>query len=238
METEQSETIRSAADSSQSNLTLEPHTTFLQRYPSITHFAVLAALLTPIAAVPYLLSKKRISALSRQLDNLSAATAVLRKELESSAIKRPKQNEPSAIVMALRSELESSLIESARQREELSFTATTLRKELEASATERAKQKEELSAATSILRKELETSAIERAKQKEQLKHTSASLEVARKEVSRLARNIEQLHAERETFVLTTESVQQLLQERKLTRQAESGIASSHDVLFIALYFL
>jgi len=65
----------------------------------------------------------------------------------------------------------------------------------------------------------LKTSAIERAKQEEELKHTSASLEVARKEVNRLARNIEQLHAERETFVLTTESVQQLLQERKLTSE-------------------
>jgi hypothetical protein len=232
MDAKQPETTHSAvshsADISGSNIfprvaesALEPHTAFL-RYPAITHFAVLAALFTPLAAVPYLLSKKRISALSRKLDKVSTTTAALRIELESSAVERVKQRtELSATTAALRRELETFVIESAKQRKELLATATALRKELEASAIESDKQKEELSATTAALRRELRASADESAKQKEELNRTSASLEAARTEVTRLHSSIEQLHAEHEAFETTTESVQQLLQERKLTRQAE-----------------
>ncbi|KAG0705410.1 hypothetical protein DFH29DRAFT_276416 [Suillus ampliporus] len=67
------------------NAALDTPTNVFQRRPAITHFAVLAVLLTPLAAVPYLLSKRRISALSRKLDELSATTTTLRKELKTSA---------------------------------------------------------------------------------------------------------------------------------------------------------
>ncbi|KAG1755967.1 hypothetical protein EDB19DRAFT_1663957 [Suillus lakei] len=78
---ENTDTDTSAASA---NVALDARANFLQRHPATTHFAVLALFLTPLAAVPYLLSKSRISALSRRLDELSATTTALRKELKTS----------------------------------------------------------------------------------------------------------------------------------------------------------
>lgn len=246
---------------------LEPRPSFLQRYPALTHFAVLAALLTPVAAVPYLLSKRHITALSRRLDKVSDANTALRKdmkhrtcivesgvqekghsstttalhnELETSAIERAKQKrELSATITALRKEWETCAIEIATQKKDLSSTTTALRKELETFAVERAKRKQELTSTTSALRKELETSAMERTKLKEELNRISALSEVTRKEVSRLHHDIEQLRAEHKAFVKMTESVRQLVQDRKLTRQADSlNCVILHEALFIADAFI
>ena len=195
----------------------ERRTAFPQRYPAITHVAVLAALLTPLAVVPYLLSKRRISSLSRRLDSVSVTTAALRRELESSAAQRRK-DELSPTTTDLRKKVESLTAEWAGKKE-LSATIAALRKELETSATESAKQKEELSVAAAALRRNLETAAIESAKRKEELDYTSASLEAARNEVTRLHRSIEHLRAEYEAFGITTENMQQFLE---LTRQAHT----------------
>ncbi|KAG2158919.1 uncharacterized protein EDB93DRAFT_1117050 [Suillus bovinus] len=82
---------------------------FSQRYPAITHFTVLALLLTPLVAVPYLLSKRHISTLSRRLDELSATTTSLRTELKTSATenaaRKVELHRTSASLEAARSEL-------------------------------------------------------------------------------------------------------------------------------------
>ncbi|KAG2152900.1 hypothetical protein DEU56DRAFT_908078 [Suillus clintonianus] len=96
------------ASAASTNVALDVRTNFLQRHPAITHFAVLALFLTPLAAVPYLLSKRRISALSSRLDELSATTTVLRKELKTSATenatRKMELHRTSASLEAARSE--------------------------------------------------------------------------------------------------------------------------------------
>ncbi|KAG1820450.1 uncharacterized protein BJ212DRAFT_1340211 [Suillus subaureus] len=92
------------------NATPDARANSLQRYPATTHFTVLLALfLTPLAAVPYLLSKRRISALSGRLDELSATTIALRKELKTSATenttRKVELHHTSASLEAARSEL-------------------------------------------------------------------------------------------------------------------------------------
>ncbi|KAG2370065.1 hypothetical protein BDR07DRAFT_1387636 [Suillus spraguei] len=88
---------------------LDVRANFFQRHQAITHFTVLALFLTPLAAVPYLLSKRRISALSRRLDELSVATTALRKELKTSATENATRevelHRTSASLEAARSEL-------------------------------------------------------------------------------------------------------------------------------------
>ncbi|KAG1791438.1 uncharacterized protein HD556DRAFT_1386558 [Suillus plorans] len=79
---ENTDTNTSAAPT---NAVLDARVNFFQRHPAITHFTALAVFFTPLAAVPYLLSKRRISALSRRLDELSAATTALQAELKTSA---------------------------------------------------------------------------------------------------------------------------------------------------------
>lgn len=134
------------------NAVLDARVNFFQRHPAITHFTVLAVFFTPLATVPYLLSKRRISALFRRLDELSAATTALQAELK--------------------------------------------------------------------------TSATENATRKLESHRTSASLEAARMELIQLRRSLEQLRMERDASEITTQNaLKQLLEERKLTRQAETGIA-------------
>jgi septal ring factor EnvC (AmiA/AmiB activator) len=143
------------------NAAQDARANFLQRHPAITHFTVLALFLTPLAAVPYLLSKRRISALSRRLDEVSATTTALRKELK--------------------------------------------------------------------------TSVTENATRKMELHRTSASLEAARSELIQLRRSLKQLRMERDVTETTTQNaLKQLLEERKLTRQAETGIAPFCDTPLIA----
>ncbi|KAG1753784.1 uncharacterized protein EDB91DRAFT_1099810 [Suillus paluster] len=88
---------------------LDAQTNFFQKRPAITHFAVLVVFLTPLAALPYLLSKRRISALSIRLDELSATTTALRKELKTSAtenaIQKVELHRTSVSLEAARSEV-------------------------------------------------------------------------------------------------------------------------------------
>ncbi|KAG1892740.1 hypothetical protein F4604DRAFT_1701342 [Suillus subluteus] len=85
MEARPPENTDTNTSASPTNAVLDARANFFQRHPAIAHFTVLALFLTPLATVPYLLSKRRISALSRRLDELSATTTALRKELKASA---------------------------------------------------------------------------------------------------------------------------------------------------------
>ncbi|KAG2058933.1 hypothetical protein BDR06DRAFT_906567, partial [Suillus hirtellus] len=157
---ENTDTNTSAAPT---NAVLDARVNFFQRHPAITHFTVLAVFFTPLAAVPYLLSKRRISALSRRLNELSAATTALQAELK--------------------------------------------------------------------------TSATENATRKLESHRTSASLEVARMELIQLRRSLEQLRMERDVSEMTTQNaLKQLLEERKLTRQAETGIALGLSLADVAAF--
>ncbi|KAG2339872.1 hypothetical protein BDR05DRAFT_967478 [Suillus weaverae] len=161
MEARPPENTDTDAFAAPTNTALDARAEFFQRHPAITHFTVLALFLTPLAAVPYLLSKRRISALSRRLDELSATTTALRKELK--------------------------------------------------------------------------TSATENATRKVELHRTSTSLEAARSELIQLRRSLKQLRTECDASEITRRNaLKQLLEERKLTRQAETGIASFCDTTFIA----
>ncbi|KAG2118999.1 uncharacterized protein F5147DRAFT_667795 [Suillus discolor] len=103
---ENTDTNTSAAPT---NAVLDARVNFFQRHPAITHFTVLAVFFTPLATVPYLLSKRRISALSRRLDELSAATTALQAELKTSATenatRKLESHRTSASLEAARTEL-------------------------------------------------------------------------------------------------------------------------------------
>ncbi|KAG2043114.1 hypothetical protein BDR03DRAFT_942889 [Suillus americanus] len=109
MEARPPENTDTHTSASPTNAALGARASFFQRHPAITHFTVLALFLTPLAAVPYLLSKRRISALSRRLDELSATTTALRKGLKTSATENATRqvelHRASASLEAARSEL-------------------------------------------------------------------------------------------------------------------------------------
>jgi septal ring factor EnvC (AmiA/AmiB activator) len=161
MEARPPENTDANTSSSPPNAALDTRADFFQSHPAITHFTVLALFLTPLAAVPYLLSKRRFSVLSRRLDEVSTTTTALRKELK--------------------------------------------------------------------------TSVTENAARRVELHRTSASLEAARSELIQLRRSLKQLRTECDASDITTRNaLKQLLEERKLTRQAETRIASFCDTPFIA----
>jgi septal ring factor EnvC (AmiA/AmiB activator) len=109
MEARPPENTDANTSSSPPNAALDTRADFFQSHPAITHFTVLALFLTPLAAVPYLLSKRRFSVLSRRLDEVSTTTTALRKELKSSvtenAAQRVELHRTSASLEAARSEL-------------------------------------------------------------------------------------------------------------------------------------
>jgi septal ring factor EnvC (AmiA/AmiB activator) len=109
MEARPPENTDANTSSSPPNAALDTRADFFQSHPAITHFTVLALFLTPLAAVPYLLSKRRFSVLSRRLDEVSTTTTALRKELKTSvtenAARRVELHRTSASLEAARSEL-------------------------------------------------------------------------------------------------------------------------------------
>lgn len=62
-----------------------PRDNALLRRPAITTVALLAALLVPVAALPYVLTRRRISRLTQQIDHLVAANANLQNVVSKSA---------------------------------------------------------------------------------------------------------------------------------------------------------
>lgn len=120
---------------------LDVRANFFQRHQAITHFTVLALFLTPLAAVPYVLSKRRISALSRRLDELSVTTTALREELKTfateSATREMELHRTSTSLEAARSEL-IQLRRSLRQlRTERDVSEITMQNDLKQLLAER-----------------------------------------------------------------------------------------------------
>jgi len=62
-----------------------PRDNALLRRPAITTVALLAALLVPVAALPYALTRRRISRLTQHIDHLAAANADLQNVVSKSA---------------------------------------------------------------------------------------------------------------------------------------------------------
>ncbi|KAF8845742.1 hypothetical protein BDN67DRAFT_961374 [Paxillus ammoniavirescens] len=77
----------------------------LLRRPAITTFVFLAAFLIPFALVPYVLTRRRMSCLSHQLDQLVANNAVLQKNVSTSTYQAVLRKEELSRAISL---LESS----------------------------------------------------------------------------------------------------------------------------------
>ncbi|TFK43209.1 hypothetical protein BDQ12DRAFT_674585 [Crucibulum laeve] len=52
-----------------------------RRYPAITHFAVFSAFVLPMVVLPYLLARRRISALNRRLEQMNAEIKLLHNDM-------------------------------------------------------------------------------------------------------------------------------------------------------------
>lgn len=63
-----------------------------RRTPAIVYFAVLTALVLPIALVPYLVTRRHLIVLRRQLEEIKATTVTIRLETKSAWSETVKRN--------------------------------------------------------------------------------------------------------------------------------------------------
>ncbi|KAF9221933.1 hypothetical protein BS17DRAFT_784182 [Gyrodon lividus] len=91
----------------------------LLRRPAITTFVILAAFLTPFAVVPYVLTQRRISRLSHQLDQLLASNTALQKTVSRSTHEAALRKEELSRATSL---LENSKKENQLLRRDISQT--------------------------------------------------------------------------------------------------------------------
>jgi len=89
----------------------------LLRRPAITTFVLLAAFLIPFALIPYVLTRRRMSCLSHQLDQLVANNAVLQKNVSTSTYQAVLRKEELSRAVSL---LESSKKEIQLLRRDIS----------------------------------------------------------------------------------------------------------------------
>lgn len=64
---------------------MEPRDNVLLKHPAVTTIVLLTTLLVPVAALPYALTRRRISYLTRQIDHVITANAGLQNVVSKSA---------------------------------------------------------------------------------------------------------------------------------------------------------
>lgn len=105
----------------------------LLRRPAITTVVLLAALLVPVVAIPYTLTRRRVSCLTQQIDHLIAANADLQKLVSKSAHDIALRREEFARAISL---LERSKGEISLLRRDISQTQVQLNSFQSATRTE------------------------------------------------------------------------------------------------------
>lgn len=102
---------------------METESNALLRRPAVTTVVLLTALLVPVAALPYALTRRHIARLSQQIDHLAAANADLHSVVSKSARETTLRREELARATSL---LEKSKNEISLLRRDISQTQTQL----------------------------------------------------------------------------------------------------------------
>ncbi|ESK97438.1 hypothetical protein Moror_17617 [Moniliophthora roreri MCA 2997] len=78
---------------SESSTEVTPVITVRQSYPAITHFAVLGTFILPFTLLPYLLCKRQLSVLRRNINSLETSNVILRQDLNAAMLETGQAKE-------------------------------------------------------------------------------------------------------------------------------------------------